>query len=298
MKSWVAGFVGMSLMLSSTALGGLMLDSGFVADQYWGGHVNSNREVLGNDPFQITYSRVQVSDTQLKFTIVTSFADNPAQSNARLGDLFFTFDGYDPYGTGPEYKSDNITNGTKWTYGLELQNIPTSNSTFPASGAAELYGLGSYSAAYYSSDSVITSSEYWHSLHNYGGTIREGQEVQVRSSGLTAMAIDNADWATGNIDFVDVNSNSFTNKSALTITLNVADVATTFGLDPVNSNINIAYHWAMTCGNDTVENSSPVPYFEDAPPTAPVPEPATAFAFGFGLLGLVITHRRRKEKNA
>jgi hypothetical protein len=44
-------------------------------------------------------------------------------------------------------------------------------------------------------------------------------------------------------------------------------------------------HWTMSCGNDVVEG------------TAPVPEPATMLLFGTGLAGLA-TIRRKKMKKA
>ncbi|MCO8122045.1 PEP-CTERM sorting domain-containing protein [Stieleria sp. TO1_6] len=275
----------LSLVMTSNCSAGLIADSGFVTDVYYGhnGHGHGDVVAANNDHrFDIHSSRVQVFDDALEFTIVTNFAATPTALNARLGDLFFSVDGWDPNGTPADnYLFDNAATGTTWTHAITLNGTPNSNgSALPASGDGALYDLRGLDSTAYNS-AILTSTEVWTS----GGTIRDGQEVRLDTNGLTSLndLTTTANWALGQVDVDGVM------KDALMIVLN-GDIFAKLGLSS-SSSFDLAYHWAMTCGNDTVE--SELRYEAPLGDPGTVPEPATAAIFALGMLGAGLVRRRR-----
>jgi len=117
-----------------------------------------------------------------------------------------------------------------------------------------LYDIGA------AQDNILTSDE---AFRRY--TYRNGQEVLVDSAGLTPIA-------TGNVLITD---------EYLSLSFNIGDMdmdLTEFGL---------GFHWAMTCGNDTIEGGI------DPIEPAPTPEPGTLLLLGLGLVGVLGIAKKR-----
>ena len=147
------------------------------------------------------------------------------------GDLFLSGAwNPDPDGTGtaPEYKTDNHSNGTIWTYGFSLGDRWMNEAD---AGAGTLYSLDSGNN---NADALLTEDFLT------GGTFRNGQEVAV-------------DTVNGDVDAVAGNTSSW-DITAGSINFYI-DLA---GTDLLYSDT-FALHWGMTCGNDTIEGEYSVP---------------------------------------
>lgn len=74
------------------------------------------------------------------------------------------------------------------------------------------------------------------------------------------------------------------------ITLNLLTLSDLLGTDLVTTGFTLDMHWTMSCGNDEIEGSTPIP-------ASPVPEPATMLLFGTGIAGLAGMIRRRRTNS-
>lgn len=139
--------------------------------------------------------------------------------------------------------------GEQWEYALKLDSyLPTTTS-----GAIALYNV--------QTANIVNSS----ALPGY--IYRAGQEVQYNPANQTALA-------TGSWNLFNIGGSSDTDDFLrFTFAYDFGDVST-YGL-----------HWGMTCGNDVVEG------------TAPVPEPSAMLLFGTGLMGLGGILRRKMQTN-
>jgi hypothetical protein len=211
----------------------------------------SHYEVYG---MTVTYD---YGANSLSVAVESSYFDNVGSDGTTLGDLFISSDGWNMGSQSSPYKTDTSTTGEDWEYVLVVDN-----RTGATSGNLTLYRV---------SDGTIKLTSV-----PSGYICRAEQEATfTANSGATAVAT--GTWSitnnSGDHDF---------------LTFNVALSGTTWSgttwslLDAGSAGL--GFHWAMTCGNDTIEGF------------APVPEPATVVLFGAGLAGAAALRRRRARK--
>lgn len=237
-----------------------------VSDSYVGSGKNTGHaagDVIGDsNKFNISGLDASISGSVLTVDIFTKFVDNvgvfPTSSSAAysgkgigFGDLFLATS-WNPYGSAPAHVGDNATNGTLWQYGVSLDNRWSS-----AGGNAGLYQLNGAT----NSSNALLSNDF---MKASGWEWRDKQEVAVKTGSSNVAKISDASWAVDQV----LGKISFTFDLSGTSLLGADD---------------IAFHWAMSCGNDTIEGQFDNPY--------EVPAPA---AFGLALLaGLALLRRRR-----
>jgi hypothetical protein len=223
-----------------------------IADVYEGADGHGYGDVIGNAAwFGISSMDVELVNNMLTVTINTPFPDAglgtfggiAPDGGVAFGDLFLSSTGWDPSGTGL-YSGDDHSNGTQWDFGISLTDRWSETS------AATLYGLD----AVVGNPDALLSDDFL-----TGGVFRNGQEVAV-NTGTANMLTNTATFGTS------------TGKVIFTV-----DVA---GTALANAD-SIGLHWAMTCGNDTIEGEYNVP------------EPSVIALFGLGLLGLGFARRRK-----
>ncbi len=234
-----------------------------INDGYVGGNDHGYGDVIGDaSMFGIDSMSVDLVGTILTVQINTLFGDNGLGSFTSLtnttlsgskgigfGDLFLSSAGWNPSGAAPYLGDDNST-GTLWNYGIALTDRWDPSST---ASLYSLNGLTNNSNAYLSDDFLS------------GGTFRNGQEVAVDTGSTTTTALANA-------------ATFSTLPGQILFTLDIAGTT----LESAGA---IGLHWAMTCGNDTMEGE----YVK-------VPEPATLAIMLSGLLGLLVFAGRRRSR--
>lgn len=250
------------LLLSFLAVfllgGSAMATPTTIPDNYVGADNHSLGDVIGNkDLFDIFDATVELNGNMLSIDIHTNFANNglgtftgytTSENGIGYGDLFLS-SSWDPYGSAP-YEGDNSLNGTTWSYGFALDNRWWDGVDIAKGGSGKLYSL--------SSGNILLSDDFM-----TGATYRNGQEVAVDTNDLTPG-----------------NTGSWSIDSTNNIVSFLVDIS---GTDLLIGD-EIAFHWGMTCANDVIEGS------------APVPEPATMLLFGSGLIGLAMIGRKKFRK--
>ncbi len=231
-----------------------------INDLYVGGNDHGYGDVIGNTGmFGISSMEVELNGTVLSVTVNTPFPDsglgsfasytNTAQGQGNgigFGDLFLSSSGWNPSGSAP-WLSDDHSTGTVWDYGVSL-----TDRWDPLSGSA-LYAL----------NAVPGNPDAWLSEDFVSGaTFRNGQEVAIR---------------TGQAILLPGNDTSFgTAPGQVLFQLDIAGTA----LEGAGA---IGLHWAMTCGNDTIEGEF-----------KPVPEPSTLAMLLLGLMSVGYAGIRRR----
>ena len=241
-----------------------------VNDFYMGADDHSygdNIELAATDDYGIEGMTVTRVGNTLTISIDTEFAgkgDNNLFSGSTTGgtgigygDLFMS-GSWAPSGIAP-YQFDDNSNGTQWLYGFSLDN----RWQGIGAGTGMLYSLNgaSNNANTLLSDDFMTSAI---------GTYRDGQEVAVdtASSDTTSVGGNSSSWSV--------------NNSTVNFTIDLT------GTTLAGNNENFAFHWAMTCANDTIEG--------EVTGLAAIPLPASVWLMGSGLLGLVSIARRRRKQ--
>lgn len=255
--------VGKALIFSTLAGLSMASQAYTVTDTYVGGDDHGHGDVIGRtDLFDITGADVSFSGTNVTVDIYTNFANTSAIGSypslthnglgIGVGDLFLS-NSYSPNGSASNgYLSDSAANGNLWTYGLAIDDAYSE-----VGGSASLYALSGTT----NDANAELSQDYLKA-----GVYRTGQEVAVDEASQTTSVVNTTgSWS------VDLTAKKIS-----------------FSFDAAGTNLfdsgDLAFHWAMLCGNDVIEG------VVDAP--AQVSEPSVLALFGLGLFGLGLARRR------
>lgn len=243
-------------MLSGQAMAYVINDNYYGADDHGYGDVIGNVGKFGIDRMEVSHI-----GSILTVDIYTAFAGRgddglfssytTGGTGIGYGDLFLA-SSWNPDTTAANYLNDDYSTGTTWEYGFSLDNRWW-DGVDSSGGSATLYALNGATNA----DNALITEDFM-----TGAIYRNGQEIAVKN------ANDQTDLGSG----VWSIENGFVRMSM--------DLAGTGLLDDGD----LALHWGMTCGNDTIEGE----YQYD------VPEPTTLSLMGLSLLGLGFIGRRRK----
>ena len=258
-----------------------------IADNYHGADGHGYGDVIGaTSDFQIHNADMSLSGNLLTVTINTNLAGKADQKlfsnytktapstwggqymGIGYGDVFLTggsTQSWAPDGTlANNYNTDDHANGTNWSYGFSIDG----NRWTDAGGTGTLYKLtGS------NNDSALLTEDFMS-----GATYRNGQEVAVDRSAASYVTDTGVDgtW-------------SVTPGSSVSYTFDISGTDM-WGTSPGDT-MYIAMHWAMSCGNDTIEGETV--FF--TPPGFTVPEPGV---LGLSMLGLAGVGAWRRRKRA
>lgn len=233
-----------------------------ITDTYIGSDDHGYGDVIGAaSEFDIQSMEVDLVGTTMTVTVNTNFgAGNglgtfPSYTTTTygqgkgigFGDLFLSSTGWDPHGSAP-YMADDYTTGTVWDYAISLADRWNG-----VSSAATLYQLHTANG----NTDVLRSEQF---VKN--AIFRNGQEVAVKTSSAISL---------GSV------ANVLTSGGQVVFSFDIAGTA----LEGASA---IGLHWAMTCGNDTIEGQF-----------SPVPEPSTLalVLFGFSIMGVASVRRRK-----
>ena len=242
-----------------------------VADDYIGGPATcgscswTGKDVIGDTAtYGISSAHIQRNGNILTVDIFTNFAGKAGVESGKTGihdllgntlgigygDLFLGTN-WTPNGTAP-YPQDNTTNGTGWTYGLHITDDTASGRYGGSGGSVELYALNGTNSDIYTTNSFLSTI-------NSPWIFRSSEPVEVNTTDKNGLASGTWGVGTGYIQFM-------------------IDLT---GIDAL-LNGNLAFSWAMSCGNDTIQGE--------------VPEPSTFALAALGLIGLGAGSRVRRHR--
>jgi hypothetical protein len=226
---------------------------------YWGADAHGLGDLIGSSTYDISGATITRVGSVLTIAIATNFAGH-AGSDASLapggigyGDVFLA-QTWNPYGNDSHHASDKAANGTKWTYGFNLDNRFSNTG-----GKFKLYQLNGASNA-----ANIKNSESFMSCQIPSQCLyRDGQAVAVNTASSTVK------------------------NSGLEGTWSVtADQQIKFTFDAAKSDLinfsSFAMHWGETCQNDVIEGLTSV-----------VPLPGSVPLVAMGLFAMLYVRRQR-----
>jgi hypothetical protein len=245
--------VALSLIASASA------SAGTITDTYWGGDHKGYGDVIGRKLFDIQSADASLGGGLLSVRIKTNFAGHAgvdtwaAPKGIAYGDLFLANE-WNPFGTDKNHAKDQASNGTKWNYGLSLDNRWSNTG-----GSFTLYELN---GATNSSD-ILNSESFMSCAKGKTCYFRDGQATAVKTNSAS------------------VRNTGLTGKWTVT-----ADSDLLFEIDVRGTALanagQLALHWGETCQNDVIEG------------VIDVPEPAGLALFGLGLGLVALRRRQGK----
>ncbi|MES2150942.1 MAG: PEP-CTERM sorting domain-containing protein [Pseudomonadota bacterium] len=249
-----------AMLAAQGAFAGGISDTGVNA--YWGADNHGYADVIGTSLYDIDSATIARVGSVLTVTIATNFAGHAgadswaAPGGIGYGDVFLA-NAWNPFGSDANHINDNAANGTKWSYGLSLDNRWSNTG-----GTFKLYQLnGASNAANINNSETFLSCQIGTQCY-----YRNGQATAVNTASSTVQNT----GVTGNW--------TVTADQQLKFTINVATT------DLVNF-ASFAMHWGETCQNDVIEGVVKM-----------VPTPGSVPLLALGLGAMVVLRRRQQHK--
>jgi hypothetical protein len=253
-------FALLTLLAAHGAHAGSISDVGVNA--YWGADNHGYGDVIGNSTYDISGATITRVGSVLTVTIATNFAghagSDPAQAAKGIGygDVFLA-QTWNPFGADANHINDKASNGTKWTYGLSLDNRWSNTG-----GTFKVYKLNGAT----NSANIINSETFMSCTTGVNCYYRDGQATAVNT-------------ASGSVQDL-----ALTGQWSVT-----ADQQLKFTFDMKNTDLmnfaSFAMHWGETCQNDVVEG------------LVKLPEPGSISLAMLGLGTMVALRRRKRKPN-
>lgn len=255
LKSVVAAF---TLIASNAAFAGTISDTG--ANAYWGGSDHGYGDVIGASMYDILGADLRLDSGWLTVTINTNFAGHAGADTwatpkgIGYGDLFLA-NAWNVAGTDAHNKNDNAKTGTRWNYGLNLDNRWSNTG-----GSFTLYQLGGAN----NEADILNSESFMSCALGKNCYFRDGQATAVKTASAT------------------VTNTGLTGQWSVAAGKSLHFVIDVRGTDLANAG-ELAMHWGETCQNDVIEGA------------VDVPEPSGIALAGLGLGLLALRRRRSRN---
>jgi hypothetical protein len=254
-------FVGLLLMIVDAQAAPFTISDNYTGAAIVGGSW-SDKDVIASpkEQFQIDSMSVNFSGSKMDLSLNGSFFSYYVNKNVyrmRLGDVFISTNGWNPYGTG-SHDGDNVTNGEVWEYAVVLGDTASGGET--GSGNFSLYAVPQYTKG-------------------LSGALAAGINLSSKEPLTNAIWRENQEWA-----FTPKSGTAALATGSWSITNNTLSI---LGIDWTKMNISgnsLGLHWTMSCGNDVIEGAAPVP----------TPEPSTILLLTCGLLGVSVYARKTR----
>jgi hypothetical protein len=235
-----------------------------IDDNYFGGtHTGSWSQKDGDvialssdiDSFDIDWMKVIITpngDVQVK--IKTDYEDGYLETT--YGDLFVSVNGWNPDDSESGYATDTYLTGTSWDYALDTSS-------------EKIYKINQ--------NNVWLSNNVMGDLGIASNQYRQNQEV------LYNPDTDNGE---ANVDDFTFSGNGNWNGRLISYAFNLSSLFD--GNWSWEDELDLGFHWAMTCANDVIEGG--------IYKAAAVPEPGTMLLLGMGIAGLGAAGRKRMNR--
>ncbi|MEO7494968.1 MAG: PEP-CTERM sorting domain-containing protein [Massilia sp.] len=249
----------LTLLAGQAAHAGGISDTGVNA--YWGADNHGYGDVIGASTYDINGATITRVGSVLTVTIATNFAGHAgsdpgaAPGGIGYGDVFLA-QSWNPFGADAHHTGDNAANGTKWSYGFNLDNRFSNTG-----GSFKLYKLNGATNA----SNILNSESFISCALGTECYYRDGQATAVKTSSSSVAN-------TGLVGNWTVTANQ-----EIKFTINVASS------DLLNFTA-FAMHWGETCQNDVIEGLVRA---------VPVPGSLPLLVLG---LGAMFALRRRAQK--
>lgn len=241
---------------AGSAQAGVITDNG--ADGYWGGNTKKFGDVIGGSLFDVKNANVTLDGTILSIRIATAFAGHAGTARYAgpngigYGDVFLG-SSWNPVGTDAHHTTDKASNGTKWSYGLNLDNRWNNNG-----GSFSLYQLNGAT----NGSNILNSETFMKCKLGVECNYRDGHATAVKTTSSSVRK-------TGNTGTWSVTRDK---EIVFNIDVRGTELAS-YGA--------MALHWGQTCQNDVIEGITDIP------------EPTTPALIALALVGLAMRRKAK-----